>query len=116
MKTIRIKRTEILRLLSEGSVFAGRNRAMKILNNVRITTNRCRMRVESSSEDNYIRVYGSCLEETEDVAFCINAKELSNYISLINDDDITIGVDEDKAIINIKHSNGKMNAPYYIAE
>lgn len=116
MKKININRTEFLRLLSDGGVFAGRNRAITALNNVRIMTHNGRVRVESSNSDNYIKIYGSCLDGTEDVSFCVNPKELTSYLNLITDEVINIGVDEEKSMMKLKHSHGTMKTPIFDAK
>ena len=113
MKKINIKRNEFVRVLSDGGVFAGRNRAMAALNNVRVTTHQGRIRVESSSNDNYIKVYGVCLEETEDMSFCVSPKELTSYLNLIDDEDVKITFDEEKSMLRVKHSHGTMRTPTY---
>lgn len=113
MKKIRINRTEFIRVLSEGGVFAGRNRAISALNNVRITTNKCRIRVESSSDNNYIKVYGVCLEGTEDMNFCVSHKELITYLNLVEDPELTLTYDEEKSMLRIKHSHGTTKSPTF---
>ena len=113
MKKINIYRNELVRVLSEGGVFAGRNRAITALNNVRITTKDGRIRVESSSDNNYIKVYGVCLDGTEDMNFCISPKEITSYLKLVADPEVCLTYDEDKSILKVKHGHGSTKTPTF---
>ena len=110
MENIKIKRDELVHVMYDGGVFAGKNKIMPILDDVCITTKGNRIRIESSDIENYIRSYGLC-ETTADMSFCVNAKELSSYIGLLNEEDITMNYDSDKKQLIIKHANGEINLP-----
>ena len=110
MENIKIKRDEFVNVMYDGGVFAGKSKFMPILDNVCITTKGNRIRIESSDSENYIRSYGLC-ETTADMSFCVNAKELSSYIGLLNEEDITMNYDSDKKQLIIKHANGEINLP-----
>ena len=110
MENIKIKRDELVHVMYDGGVFAGKSKFMPILDNVCITTKGNRIRIESSDSENYIRSYGLC-ETTADMSFCVNANELSSYIGLLNDEDITMNYDSDKKQLIIKHANGEINLP-----
>ena len=51
--------------------------------------------------------YGLC-ESTSEVSFCVNANELSSYISLLDDEYITMEYDCQKRNLIITHNNGKI--------
>lgn len=110
MENIKIKRDELVNVMYDGGVFAGKSKFMPILENVCITTKGNRIRIESSDSENYIRSYGLC-ETTSDMSFCVNANELSSYIGLLNEEDITMNYDSDKKQLIIKHANGEINLP-----
>ena len=110
MENIKIKRDELVHVMYDGGVFAGKSKFMPILENVCITTKGNRIRIESSDSENYIRSYGLC-ETTSDMSFCVNANELSSYIGLLNEEDITMNYDSDKKQLIIKHANGEINLP-----
>ena len=110
MENIKIKRDELVHVMYDGGVFAGKSKFMPVLDNVCITTKGNRIRIESSDIENYIRSYGLC-ETTADMSFCVNAKELSSYIGLLNEEDITMNYDSDKKQLIIKHANGEINLP-----
>ena len=110
MENIKIKRDELVNVMYDGGVFAGKSKFMPILDNVCITTKGNRIRIESSDSENYIRSYGLC-ETTSDMSFCVNANELSSYIGLLNEEDITMNYDSDKKQLIIKHANGEINLP-----
>lgn len=113
MKKININREEFIRVLTDGSMFAGVNRVIKILDSVKLTTHSGRIKIESSSNDNSIKVYGVCLEGTEDMSFCVNPKEMLGFLSLLGDTDIELTYDEEKSAIKIKHSHGTMKSPVF---
>ena len=110
MENIKIKRDELVHVMYNGGVFAGKSKFMPVLDNVCITTKGNRIRIESSDSENYIRSYGLC-ETTTDMSFCVNANELSSYIGLLNEEDITMNYDSDKKQLIIKHANGEINLP-----
>ena len=110
MENIKINRDELVHLMYDGGVFAGKSKFMPVLDNVCITTKGNRIRIESSDSNNYIRSYGFC-ETTADMSFCVNANELSSYIGLLNDEDITMNYDSDNKQLIIKHANGEINLP-----
>ena len=110
MENIKINRNALVHAMYDGGVFAGKTKIMPVLDNVCITTKGNRIRIESSDRENYIRSYGFC-ETTEDMSFCVNAKELSSYIGLLNEEDITMNYDSDKKQLIIKHANGEINLP-----
>ena len=83
MENIKIKRDELVNVMYDGGVLAGKTKIMPILDNVCITTKGNRIRIESSDSNNYIRSYGLC-ETTADMSFCVNANGFASYISLLN--------------------------------
>lgn len=110
MENIKIKRDELVNVMYDGGVFAGKSKFMPILENVCITTKGNRIRIESSDSENYIRSYGLC-ETTSDMSFCVNANELSSYIGLLNEEYITMNYDSENNHLIIKHANGEINMP-----
>ena len=110
MENIKINRKYLVQIMYDGGVFAGKTKFMQVLDNVCITTKGNRIRIESSDSNNYIRSYGFC-EATADMSFCVNANELSSYIGLLNDEDITMNYDSDNKQLIIKHSNGEIKLP-----
>lgn len=110
MENIKINRNELLQLMYDGGVFAGKTKFMQVLDNVCITTKGNRIRIESSDSNNYIRRYGFC-ETTADMSFCVNASGFASYIGLLNDEDITMNYDSDNKKLIIKHANGEIKLP-----
>lgn len=104
--TIKISRTQLMSLLRDGGVLAGLRNTMQCLQSVRITTKNGRIRVESTDSDSHICVYGVC-ESSEDVSFCVNAKEITSLVGLISDEEIKMLYDADKGKISLKHTYGK---------
>ena len=110
MENIKINRDELVHVMCDGGVFAGKSKFMPVLDNVCITTKGNRIRIESSDSNNYIRSYGFC-ETTADMSFCVNANGFASYIGLLNEEDITMNYDSEKKQLIIKHSNGEIKLP-----
>ena len=110
MENIKIKRDELVNVMYDGGVFAGKSKFMPVLDNVCITTKGNRIRIESSDSNNYIRSYGFC-ETTADMSFCVNANGFASYIGLLSDEDITMNYDSENNQLIIKHDNGEINMP-----
>lgn len=110
MESIKIIRSELVRVMYDGGVLAGQTRTMPVLDNVCITTKDNRIRVESSDSANYVRSYGIC-KTTSDMSFCVNAKEFASYIDLLNDENIIINYDSERKQIIIEHASGEVKLP-----
>ena len=110
MENIKINRNDLVQIMYDGGVFAGKTKFMQVLDNVCITTKGNRIRIESSDSNNYIRSYGFC-ETTADMSFCVNANGFASYIGLLSDEDITMNYDSEKKQLIIKHSNGEIKLP-----
>lgn len=110
MENIKINRNDLVQIMYDGGVFAGKSKFMPVLDNVCITTKGNRIRIESSDSNNYIRSYGFC-ETTADMSFCVNSSGFASYIGLLNDEDITMNYDSDNKQLIIKHANGEINMP-----
>ena len=110
MESIKIIRSELVRVMYDGGVLAGQTRTMPVLDNVCITTKDNRIRIESSDSANYVRSYGLC-ETTADMSFCVNAKEFASYIDLLNDESILINYDSERKQIIIEHASGEVKLP-----
>ena len=110
MENIKINRDELVHVMYDGGVFAGKSKFMPVLDNVCITTKGNRIRIESSDSNNYIRSYGFC-ETTSDMSFCVNANGFASYIGLLSDEDITMNYDSENNQLIIKHANGEINLP-----
>ena len=110
MENIKINRNDLVQIMYDGGVFAGKTKFMPVLDNVCITTKGNRIRIESSDSNNYIRSYGFC-ETTADMSFCVNANGFASYIGLLNEEDITMNYDSEKNQLIIKHANGEINMP-----
>ena len=110
MENIKINRNDLVQIMYDGGVFAGKTKFMQVLDNVCITTKGNRIRIESSDSNNYIRSYGFC-ETTADMSFCVNANGFASYIGLLSDEDITMNYDRENNQLIIKHANGEINMP-----
>ena len=110
MENIKINRNDLVQIMYDGGVFAGKTKFMPVLDNVCITTKGNRIRIESSDSNNYIRSYGFC-DTTADMSFCVNANGFASYIGLLNEEYITMNYDSEKNQLIIKHANGEINMP-----
>lgn len=102
---IKISKSELVRVLTEGGSFAGKGNIMPILDAVKISVYDGQFSVTSTNTDDYVQSFGIC-ESSTDVEFCVSSKEITSYISSISDDDITLEYDEVKGMLYIAHTNG----------
>lgn len=111
---ITVNRRVFLSLLKQGGMFCNKRSTIAILENVRCKTNGNRIRIESSDNDNFIRVYGDLISSSDNVSFCVNGKELANILSLVSDETVSIMIDtEDRKEVVVSHKNGKSTLPCF---
>lgn len=116
---IEVDKKEFLSLLKNGSVFCGRFKGMTLIyDNVSFATRAGKIRIESTDNENTIRVYGNCcVLDGDDVSFCASPRDMVSILSLIGDDTVTLGVDTDeKNQVTIIHSHGKSKLPCLSSE
>lgn len=116
---IDVDRRGFLSLLKNGSIFCGKFKNMPIISdNVSFATRDGRIRIESTDNENTMRVYGTCsVLDGEDVSFCASPRDMMSVLSLIGDDTVTLHVDtEDKKQVTIMHSHGKSSLPCVSAD
>lgn len=111
---IELNRRDFIALLKRGGVFCGKNKALPILEDVKCVTKGNRIRIESTDGDNVVRCYGDLLSVSgEDTRFCAGVKDLTNILTIIDDETVTIVVDADeRKEITVCHSRGKSVFPY----
>ena len=114
MQRIHIKKAEFERVLALGSQCVVPSRGLPLSGDVRISVNGDKLKVEAFNEVSSIRVYGTLDIETEECAFCVDCKDLANFVKAVSDDDITILLDEKS--MTLLHSKGECVFPILPAE
>lgn len=110
---LEIHRKEFIDVLAGGSQFAGRNKTMAVLNNVKITVKGNQISVSSFDLENAIVKRGQVISSEEDICFLVDAKDLLNAMSSLKDDVVTLYASLDVERLEIVHTKGKMALPVF---
>lgn len=116
MAEIIIPRSDIRSLLDKGGMCAVPDKVLPMSGYVRITTKGTRIRMESSCIFSSIKAYADASEVTEDMSFCVSARELSSCLSVISDSVISIITDSKEHMMSLVHSGGRMRMPFLDAQ
>lgn len=108
---LEIQRKEFIDVLAGGSQFAGRNKTMAVLNNVKITVKGNQISVSSFDLENAIVKRGQVISSEEDICFLVDAKDLLITISSLKDENIALYANVVGGILEIVHTKGKMTLP-----
>lgn len=108
---LEIQRKEFIDVLAGGSQFAGRNKTMAVLNNVKITVKGNQISVSSFDLENAIVKRGQVISSEEDICFLVDAKDLLTTISSLKDENIALYANVVGGILEIVHTKGKMTLP-----
>ena len=113
---IRVNKSEFIKALLVGGSFAGRAKALPILDCVKIKVKNGSMVIVSSDNENAIskRMYG--VESEGEVSFCVNYKNILSYVKLIGSEFVELVVDDEIKNIEVKHEKGSVSMPLYNAD
>lgn len=114
MTRIKVEKKEFIKVLNVASAFAGRSKALPILDCVKIKVNDNVMTVVSTDNENAISKKMEVLESDGSVTFCVNYKDFSSYIKLVSGDIVTLVVNEKE--MEVKHEKGNVTLPLMDAE
>lgn len=113
---IRVNKSEFVKAILVGGSFAGRAKALPILDCVKIKVKNGSMVIVSSDNENAIskRMYG--VESEGEVSFCVNYKNLLSYVKLIGSEFVDLIVDDSVRNVEVKHDKGSVSLPLDNAE
>lgn len=111
MTKIKVEKKEFIKVLNVASAFAGRSKALPILDCVKIKVNDNVMTVVSTDNENAISKKMEVLESDGNVTFCVNYKDFPSYIKLVSGDNVLLEVDD--AQIRIEHEKGSLDMPVH---
>ena len=113
---IRVNKSEFVKALLVGGSFAGRAKALPVLDCVKIKVRNGSMVIVSSDNENAIskRMYG--VESEGEVSFCVNYKNLLSYVKLIGSEFVDLIVDDSVRNVEVKHDKGSVSLPLDNAE
>lgn len=109
MTKIKVEKKEFIKVLNVASAFAGRSKALPILDCLKIKVNDNVMTVVSTDNENAISKRLNGITSDEEGTFCVNMNDLVSYIKLINSDEIEINIDGKTA--EVKHEKGSFTFP-----
>lgn len=109
---ITVSKHAFSKALQTGGSFAGKNKIMPILDCVKIKLKDNSMTIVSSDKENAI---SKRLNEAtgDDCQFCVNFKDLSNYVKLASGDALVMEISEDGTMLTVKHDKGYMEVPLF---
>lgn len=113
MKTIKFDCEELLPSLSVLNHVINSKNVMPILNDFRIEViNRNELSITASDGEIWLTMFTQALEAQDETTLCIEAKAFLQIISSLNDKEITMEVDDEKHIVNLKYDKGHCKLPY----
>lgn len=107
MTNILLSRKEFFDALQVGGTFAGRAKAMPVLNCVKCEVKDGRLGVTSFSGE--IAVTSGCavISSDKDVAFCVDAADITRVIKLITSETVELLRDDSVESLTVRHSAGE---------
>lgn len=106
---ITLNKTEFLKALQVGGIFAGSNKLLPILDCVKIKVSGDKLTIVSSDNENAISKRINGIISDGDGTFCVNARDLMAYIKLIPSDTFEFTINGNTA--EIKHEKGNFTLP-----
>lgn len=114
MGTITLNKKEFIKALNIGGAFAGKSRAMPILDCVKIKVSNGTITIVSSDNENAISKKVKEVESNGDITFCVNYKDFSSYIKLLNVETFNLQVSDND--VKVVHKNGEISLPIMNAD
>lgn len=110
------KTKDFKKALSIGAQFAGKNKIIPALSNVKITTKDNRIKFESSDQHNFMRKFGTVVSCDQDGSFLVDYSALNGYVGLIPTEEFVMYVDFTTLQMTIKHDMGEFSMPILKSE
>ena len=112
MTTINIEKQELIKILSIGSQFAGKNKSFQVLDTSLVKIYKDCISVTSFDGENQVTINGSILDAIEgELDILVEAKGIIDYVKLIPSDNITMIINDDSTKMKIKHEHGATVMP-----
>lgn len=113
---IRVNKQVFLKGLLVGGSFAGKAKALPILDCVKIKVKGDTMTIVSCDNMNAISKRISGIESNGDVVFCVSYKSILSYVKLIGSEMVELAVDDDVKNVEVKHEKGSASFPLMDAD
>lgn len=111
---IKLDKKEFIKALNIGGAFAGKSRAIPILDCVKIKVSNDTITIVSSDNENAISKKVKYIESNGDITFCVNYKDFASYIKLLNVETFSLQVSDND--VKVVHKNGEMSLPVMNAD
>lgn len=111
MTTIELNKKEFIKALVVGGSFSGKSKLMPILDCVKIKVSNGNITIVSSDNENAISKKSDIISSDGNLSFCVNYKDISSYVKLINGEKVFLDVEDSS--IKIRHNNGSIDLPIY---
>ena len=106
---ITLNKTDFLKALQVGGIFAGSNKFLPILDCVKIKVSGDKLIIVSTDKENAISKRMIGIIADGEGTFCVNAKDLMSYIKLIPSDTFELTINGNTA--EVKHAKGSFTFP-----
>lgn len=113
---IKVNSDELSKRLEQLARVADSRNAIPILADVMIETKGNVMILTSSDSELWLSVKCPIFDSSNNMKFCVNAKDFLGLVKNINDKEITISLDENTHTVNCDYGNGNFSMPYDNAE
>ena len=108
---INLNRTDFVKALNVGGVFANKSKVLPILDCVKIKIKNGKGSIVSMDGENAINKRFDIIDADMDGTICVGYKDLIQYVKLIKDMMFTMRTIDDKKLVEIIHSKGKTVFP-----
>ena len=108
-----IAKDGFLSAISFVSPFAGRNKSVLSLDNVRLTIKGDKYKMESCDGGNAARIYGDVEKRDSDLQIAFNPEDIGKYLKLTTDEFASFQVDMEQHSMTIKHTGGEAKSPIF---
>lgn len=108
-KLLKLSKKQLIDGLSIGGSLAKNNSLIPILENVKFEANDGTLTISSSDTENFVQSQIPTQNSENNIAFCVNGNDIKKIIPLLNEDDLTIKVNNDN--IQIVYQNGITTLP-----
>lgn len=111
-----VTKQELVKAMTIGGQFAGKNRSIPISDCIKIESLGDKVRIYSTDGDNWIGKRCMITEKSEDdYSFCVSLKNIMPYIKTCSNI-ITFRMDIEKGILYVEHESSKASFPLLVSD
>lgn len=112
---IKIDRRLFLDAIVLGGSLAGLSKVLPISSTVKISFNGTNATIRSTDTESFLKMSTTILNSVEPLDVCVDKRELQNTLSVINDDEVSLVLNDEMSLISVKHAAGEVSIPLFNA-